>query len=120
MATWERASRLFAGHAPGRRLLHLTGLAHPACLATSTVPPTPQQPTPQAPSNAVCMWGVPPALRPFAVSMSVVAIHVLGDVPSPPLLGALQGWLQNWRLRWVAGRAGCLWRGKLCHGFVAL
>ncbi|KAI7845461.1 hypothetical protein COHA_001011 [Chlorella ohadii] len=51
-----------------------------------------------APSNAVCMWGVPPALRPFAVSMSVVAIHVLGDVPSPPLLGALQGWVQNWRL----------------------
>ncbi|PRW32913.1 putative sphingolipid transporter spinster-like protein 2 [Chlorella sorokiniana] len=51
-----------------------------------------------APSNAVCMWGVPPALRPFAVSMSVVAIHVFGDVPSPPLLGALQGWLQNWRL----------------------
>ena len=61
-------------------------------------PPHPRPPL-QAPSNAVCMWGVPPALRPFAVSMSVVAIHVLGDVPSPPLLGALQGWLQNWRLR---------------------
>ena len=61
--------------------------------------PAPPPPTVQAPSNAVCMWGVPPALRPFAVSMSVVAIHVLGDVPSPPLLGALQGWLQNWRLR---------------------
>lgn len=52
----------------------------------------------QAPSNAVCMWGVPTGLRPFAMSMSVVAIHVLGDVPSPPLLGALQGRLQNWRL----------------------
>ncbi|PSC73072.1 putative sphingolipid transporter spinster-like protein 2 [Micractinium conductrix] len=52
----------------------------------------------QAPSNAVCLWSVPPGLRPFAMSMSVVAIHVLGDVPSPPLLGALQGRLQNWRL----------------------
>ena len=56
---------------------------------------------PQAPSNAVCMWSVPTGLRPFAMSMSVVAIHVLGDVPSPPLLGALQGRLQDWRLRWV-------------------
>jgi len=61
------------------------------------------------------MWSVPTGLRPFAMSMSVVAIHVLGDVPSPPLLGALQGRLQNWRIRWAAsgcrggqGRAG-LW-----------
>lgn len=49
------------------------------------------------------MWSVPSQLRPFAMSMSVVAIHVLGDVPSPPLLGALQGRLQNWRLRWAGG-----------------
>jgi uncharacterized membrane protein len=53
----------------------------------------------QAPSNAVCMWSVPTSLRPFAMSMSVVAIHVLGDVPSPPLLGVLQGALQDWRAR---------------------
>lgn len=51
-----------------------------------------------APSNAVCMWSVPAELRPFAMSMSVVAIHVLGDVPSPPLLGMLQGYLKDWRL----------------------
>ncbi len=60
------------------------------------------------------MWGVPPALRPFAVSMSVVAIHVLGDVPSPPLLGALQGWVQNWRLRCGVGgkqESACKLRG---------
>ena len=44
------------------------------------------------------MWSVPPGLRPFAMSMSVVTIHILGDVPSPPLLGALQGALGNWRL----------------------
>lgn len=30
--------------------------------------------------------------------MSVVAMHVLGDVPGPPLLGALQSKLCNWRL----------------------
>lgn len=49
----------------------------------------------------MCMWAVPTALRPFAMSMSVVAIHVFGDVPSPPLLGALQGYLHDWRLRWA-------------------
>ena len=43
------------------------------------------------------MWAVPPELRPFAMSMSVVAGHLLGDVPSPPLLGWLQGRLNNWR-----------------------
>ncbi|GAB4820150.1 hypothetical protein N2152v2_007196 [Parachlorella kessleri] len=52
----------------------------------------------QAPSNAICMWSVPAGLRPFAMSMSVVAMHVLGDVPGPPLLGLLQGSLRNWRL----------------------
>lgn len=57
----------------------------------------------QAPGNAVCMWSVPTQLRPFAMSMSVVAIHVLGDVPSPPLMGLMQGRLQNWRLRWAGG-----------------
>jgi len=52
---------------------------------------------PQAPSNAVVLWSVPPGLRPFAVSMSIVLTHLLGDVPSPPLLGAFQGLVDNWR-----------------------
>jgi MFS transporter, Spinster family, sphingosine-1-phosphate transporter len=52
----------------------------------------------QAPSNAVVLWSVPPGLRPFAVSVSIVAIHMLGDVPSPPLVGLLQARLENWRL----------------------
>ena len=51
----------------------------------------------QAPSNAVVLWSVPPGLRPFAVSMSIVLTHLLGDVPSPPLLGAFQGLVNNWR-----------------------
>ena len=51
-----------------------------------------------APSNAVIMWSVPAGLRPFATSISVVAMHLLGDVPSPPLLGWMQQHLGNWRL----------------------
>ena len=51
-----------------------------------------------APSNAVVMWSVPAGLRPFATSISVVAMHLLGDVPSPPLLGWTQQRLENWRL----------------------
>jgi hypothetical protein len=47
--------------------------------------------------NAVLLWSVPPGVRPLAMSLSVVATHLLGDVPSPPLLGLLQGWLRNWR-----------------------
>mmetsp|Transcript_10894 Transcript_10894/g.32645 ORF Transcript_10894/g.32645 Transcript_10894/m.32645 type:complete len:526 (-) Transcript_10894:2458-4035(-) len=52
----------------------------------------------QAPANAIVLWSVPPALRPLACSVQVVVTHLLGDVPSPPLLGLLQGWLKNWRL----------------------
>ncbi|KAL6785341.1 hypothetical protein ACKKBG_A03445 [Auxenochlorella protothecoides x Auxenochlorella symbiontica] len=51
-----------------------------------------------APSNAVVLWTVPPGLRAPAMSFSVVALHVLGDVPSPPALGFLQGRLRDWRL----------------------
>jgi hypothetical protein len=31
------------------------------------------------------------------MSVSVVFMHVLGDVPAPPLLGLLQGQLHDWR-----------------------
>jgi MFS family permease len=55
----------------------------------------------QAPSNAVMMWSVLPGLRPLAVSLSVVIMHLFGDVPAPPLLGALQSWLQDWRMSMV-------------------
>jgi MFS transporter, Spinster family, sphingosine-1-phosphate transporter len=51
----------------------------------------------QAPSNALVLWSVPPGLRPLAMSMCVVSIHVLGDVPAPPIAGLLQGRLDNWR-----------------------
>lgn len=48
----------------------------------------------QAPVGAIGMWAVPPALRPLAISMVTVSIHLLGDVPSPPLVGALQSALE--------------------------
>jgi hypothetical protein len=49
----------------------------------------------QAPVNAIGMWSVPPALRPLAISMVTVSIHLLGDVPSPPLVGAIQSALEQ-------------------------
>jgi hypothetical protein len=48
----------------------------------------------QAPVNAIGMWSVPPVLRPLAISMVTVSIHLLGDVPSPPLVGAIQSALE--------------------------
>lgn len=44
----------------------------------------------QSPANVVAMESVPPVLRPLAIAFSTIAVHVLGDVPSPPILGALQ------------------------------
>lgn len=49
----------------------------------------------QAPVGAIGMWAVPAALRPLAISMVTVSIHLLGDVPSPPLVGALQSALER-------------------------
>ena len=51
----------------------------------------------QGPNTAVVLWSVPARLRPFAMSLQVIVIHVLGDVPSPVALGALQERLHNWR-----------------------
>ena len=44
----------------------------------------------QSPVAALGMWCVPPGLRPLGISMMTVTIHLLGDVPSPPLVGLLQ------------------------------
>jgi hypothetical protein len=44
----------------------------------------------QSPVGAIGMWAVPPALRPLAISVTTMAIHVGGDVPSPPLVGAIE------------------------------
>jgi MFS family permease len=52
----------------------------------------------QAPSNALILWSVPRDERAIAVSLSVVCMHVLGDVPGPPLMGFIQQHVTNeWR-----------------------
>jgi len=41
------------------------------------------------PINSAIVNAVPPAIRATAVAVSIFAIHVLGDVPSPTLIGAI-------------------------------
>lgn len=42
-------------------------------------------------AGVVTMWGVPQRLRPLAASLGTITLHMLGDVPAPPLVGWLQG-----------------------------
>ncbi|VAH34400.1 unnamed protein product [Triticum turgidum subsp. durum] len=51
----------------------------------------------QAPVNYICLHCVKPSLRPLSMAMSTVSIHIFGDVPSSPIVGALQDYLHNWR-----------------------
>ncbi|KAL5988376.1 hypothetical protein ACLOJK_036140 [Asimina triloba] len=44
----------------------------------------------QAPVNYICLHCVKPSLRPLSMAMSTVSIHIFGDVPSSPLVGAIQ------------------------------
>lgn len=79
----------------------------------------------QAPVAAIGMWCIPGALRPLGASLMTVAIHLLGDVPSPPLLGWLQTQLsegkapaeaaQEWRISMT-----CISLLLVCSGLVFL
>lgn len=51
----------------------------------------------QGPVNYLTLQCVSTDLRPLAMAVSTVCIHVFGDVPSSPLVGALQDYLDNWR-----------------------
>ncbi|KAK9134956.1 hypothetical protein Syun_014286 [Stephania yunnanensis] len=51
----------------------------------------------QGPVNFVCLHTVKPSLRPLSMAMSTVSIHIFGDVPSSPLVGVLQDYVNNWR-----------------------
>ncbi|KAI7739573.1 hypothetical protein M8C21_016150, partial [Ambrosia artemisiifolia] len=51
----------------------------------------------QGPVNFVSIHSVEPTLKPLAMAMSTVCIHVFGDVPSSPLVGVMQDKLKNWR-----------------------
>jgi MFS family permease len=55
----------------------------------------------QAPSNALILWSVPPNQRAMAISISVVCMHIFGDVPAPPLIGLLESRIHNWRITMV-------------------
>jgi len=56
----------------------------------------------QAPVSAIAMWSVPKRLRPFACSLTTLTVHLLGDVPSPPLMGWLQERVSDWRVSFTA------------------
>ncbi|KAF7127504.1 hypothetical protein RHSIM_Rhsim11G0144900 [Rhododendron simsii] len=51
----------------------------------------------QGPVNYICLHCVQPSMRPLSMAMSVVAIHIFGDVPSSPLVGVLQDNINDWR-----------------------
>ncbi len=42
-------------------------------------------------ADAVSMWAVPIPQRPAGQAMQVITMHLFGDVPSPPITGAIQG-----------------------------
>jgi hypothetical protein len=44
----------------------------------------------QDPVNFVTLWSVTPVLRPLSMAISTVLIHIFGDVPSAPIVGAFQ------------------------------
>ncbi|XP_058777445.1 probable sphingolipid transporter spinster homolog 2 [Vicia villosa] len=50
-----------------------------------------------APVNYVSLRCVKPSLRPLAMAISTVSIHIFGDVPSAPLVGVLQDYVNDWR-----------------------
>eukprot|EP00210_Caulerpa_lentillifera_P003107 g2969.t1 len=49
----------------------------------------------QAPAQASILWCVPPNHRTLANGVSVLAIHLLGDVPAPPLFGAMLDYFKH-------------------------
>ncbi|KAI3957727.1 hypothetical protein MKW92_022694 [Papaver armeniacum] len=51
----------------------------------------------QAPVNFICLHCVKPSLRPISLAISTVVIHILGDVPSSPLVGYIQYHIHKWR-----------------------
>eukprot|EP00250_Pteridium_aquilinum_P015804 c22770_g1_i1 orf=170-1603(+) len=52
----------------------------------------------QGPVNTLILDSAPEKLRPLATAVSTICIHVFGDVPSSPIVGAMQDYLNNWRL----------------------
>lgn len=51
----------------------------------------------QGPVNYISLHCVKPSMRPMAMAISTVSIHIFGDVPSSPLVGVLEDYVNNWR-----------------------
>lgn len=72
----------------------------------------------QGPVNFVCLHCVVPSMRPLSMAISVVAIHIFGDVPSSPLVGILQDNINDWRktsliLTSILFPAAAIWFGGI-------
>ncbi|XP_031390992.1 probable sphingolipid transporter spinster homolog 2 isoform X2 [Punica granatum] len=51
----------------------------------------------KGPVNFINLHCVKPSLRALSMAMATVSIHIFGDVPSSPLVGVLQDYVNNWR-----------------------
>lgn len=51
----------------------------------------------EGPISYVALHYVEPSLLPLAIAMCIASIHILADVPSSPLLGALRDYVNNWQ-----------------------
>lgn len=52
----------------------------------------------QSPVNDLILGSASEELQPLATAVSTICIHVFGDVPSAPLVGAMQDYLKDWQI----------------------
>jgi len=71
-------------------------------------------------ADAVSMWAVPIPQRPAAQAMQIILMHVLGDVPSPPIVGAVQGAPPPAAGLYAAGRVARVARLRGSHARLAV
>ncbi|KAH7445122.1 hypothetical protein KP509_02G107900 [Ceratopteris richardii] len=51
----------------------------------------------QSPVNDLILGSTTEELQPLATAISTICIHVFGDVPSAPIVGAVQDYLNDWQ-----------------------
>lgn len=52
----------------------------------------------QSPAYSAAMAAVPATQRPFVLAAVEAIQHLLGDIPGPPIFGAIQNSVENWHL----------------------
>eukprot|EP01023_Acetabularia_acetabulum_P052235 TRINITY_DN578_c0_g2_i1.p1 TRINITY_DN578_c0_g2~~TRINITY_DN578_c0_g2_i1.p1 ORF type:complete len:469 (-),score=68.25 TRINITY_DN578_c0_g2_i1:266-1672(-) len=57
-----------------------------------------------APMTAISLWSIPTVLRPLGCSIMTASTHIFGDVPSPPIIGAVQTFLDRYMSEAMAWR----------------